>query len=252
MANEKLIHVLQAMKALSSSVRRKLTDSHHALQNQNRITGLTRVYTPNNEEGDRLPAENQILQIRSWDGIQEVSTSMQPLFDVVAQRDWANCTARADVVVRGETLIKDAPVPYLLWLEEELKNLKTFVDKLHVLDPSENWTFDPTKNAFVTASTFTNRTQKVRRALVLHAPAEHHPAQVESYNEDVVVGRWEQMKFSGALPLDYINDLRTRVEELTIAVKKARETANETAAPEVNVGKAIFSFIFPAMPVDKA
>jgi hypothetical protein len=29
---------------------------------------------------------------------------------------------------------------------------------------------------------------------------EKHPAQVEVYHEDVVVGQWKTVKFSGALP----------------------------------------------------
>lgn len=41
------------------------------------------------------------------------------MFDVVATQDFANCQAKADVMVEGRVLIKDAPVTHLLFLEKQ-------------------------------------------------------------------------------------------------------------------------------------
>ena len=46
----------------------------------------------------------------------------------------------------------------------------------------------------------TLRTKKVPRNHVKAEATEKHPAQVEVYYEDVAVGYWTTVKFSGALP----------------------------------------------------
>ena len=73
---------------------------------------------------------------------------------------------------------------------------------------------------------------------------EHHPAQVEVYYEDVVVGYWRTVKFSGALPAQRINTLLKRIESLQEAVKFAREEANSIDVDEQKVGKKVFSYLF--------
>ncbi len=50
-----------------------------------------------------------------------------------------------------------------------------------------------------------------------------HPAQVGVYYEDVAVGFWRTVKFSGALPAKRVGELLERVEKLQQAVKFARE-----------------------------
>jgi len=44
---------------------------------------------------------------------------------------------------RPTPLLADVPVTYLLFLEKQLTDLRTFVDKLPVLDPSVVWLQDP-------------------------------------------------------------------------------------------------------------
>ena len=69
---------------------------------------------------------------------------------------------------------------------------------------------------------------------------------VEVYYEDVTVGYWRTVKFSGALPARRVNELLERVEKLQQAIKFAREEANNAEAPEVKVGDKVFNYIFGA------
>ena len=71
-----------------------------------------------------------------------------------------------------------------------------------------------------------------------------HPAQVEVYYEDVTVGYWRTVKFSGALPGQRVNELLERVEKLQQAVKFAREEANNTEASDQKVGEKLLSYLF--------
>ena len=65
---------------------------------------------------------------------------------------------------------------------------------------------------------------------------EKHPAQVEVYYEDVVVGHWRTVKFSGALPASRVKELLERVDKLQQAVKFAREEANDSEVTDQQIG----------------
>ena len=51
------------------------------------------------EIGEQLPPESTRVQVRAEDVLRETAGVLTRLFDVTATKDWANCTARADVKV---------------------------------------------------------------------------------------------------------------------------------------------------------
>ncbi|GAA5017639.1 hypothetical protein GCM10025734_68640 [Kitasatospora paranensis] len=182
--------------------------------------------------------------MRAEDILRDTAASLTRLFDVTATKDHANCTARADVVVDGRALLTDVPVTYLLFLEKQLTDLYTFVRKLPVLDASESWSPDPSTDAWKTDPVRTIRTKKVPRNHVKAEATEKHPAQVEVYYEDIPVGYWTTVKFSGALPARRVNDLVQRVEKLQQAVQFAREEANSAEVADRRAGDAVFGYLF--------
>jgi hypothetical protein len=136
------------------------------------------------------------------------------------------------------------PVAYLLFLEKQLVDLNTFVRKLPVLDASEAWTQDPSTDDWKTEPVRTLRTKKVPRNHVKAEATEKHPAQVEVYYEDVPVGYWTTVKFSGALPARRVNELLERIERLQQAVKFAREEANAAEVTDQRAGDPVFGYLF--------
>jgi hypothetical protein len=90
----------------------------------------------------------------------------------------------------------------------------------------------------------TSKTKKIPRNHVKAEATEKHPAQVEVYHEDVVVGQWKTVKFSGALPAKRVNELLERVEKVQHAVKFAREEANNQEADEQKIGRTVLSYLF--------
>jgi len=90
----------------------------------------------------------------------------------------------------------------------------------------------------------TLKTKKVPRNHVKAEATEKHPAQVDVYYEDVTVGHWRTVKFSGALPARRINELLARVEKLQEAVKFAREEANNMEVEEQKVGASVMQYLF--------
>jgi hypothetical protein len=240
----KLNQVIAIEKGTKSRSLQDLTEAHHNLQKTTLLAGISRTYRPKDEEGEQLPPESTRVQIRAEDVIRSTSETLTKLFDMVATKDWANCDAKADVVVDGKVLLSQVPATYLLFLEKQLVDLHTFVKKLPVLDASESWTFDPSADCWATEPVSTLKTKKVPRNHVKAEATEKHPAQVEVYYEDVVVGTWRTIKFSGALPARRVNELVDRVEKLQEAVKFAREEANNRDVKEQKIGATVFQYLF--------
>jgi hypothetical protein len=240
----KLNQIIAVEKGVKSKSFQELTEAHHAVQKVALLAGISRTYQPKDDEGEQLPPESTRVQVKAEEVLRRTGATLTKLFDVTASKDWANCAAKADVVVDGTTLISGVPVSYLLFLEKQLTDLHTFVRKLPVLDAAESWTLDPSSDSWKTDPVQTFRTKRIPRNHVKAEATEKHPAQVEVYYEDITVGYWTTVKFSGALPAKRVNELLDRVERLQRAVKFAREEANAVEVVDQQVGDAFFGYLF--------
>ncbi|MFC4006716.1 hypothetical protein ACFOY2_05755 [Nonomuraea purpurea] len=240
----KLNQILAVEKGVKSDVQRKVTDAYHQIQKAPLLSGISRTYQPIDDEGEQLPPESTRVQVQTEEVLKGVGAGLTRLFDVTATKDWANCHAKASVKVDGTVLLEDVPVTYLLFLEKQLTDVYTLVSKLPTLDPAETWARDEHSDAWRTEPVKTTRTKKVPRNHVLAEATEKHPAQVQVYNEDVVVGYWTKVVFSGALPQRRVNELLARVQKLQDAVKYAREEANGAEIVDQKIGEKVFGYLF--------
>jgi len=240
----KLNQVIALEKGTKSRAMVDLTDAHHSLQKVTMLAGIARTYRPRDEEGEQYPPESTRVQLKAEAVIRKTSETLTKLFDVVAIKDWANCQAKANVVIDGQTLLFDVPATYLLFLEKQLVDLHTFIKKLPVLDPSETWAFDQSADVWATEPVMTTKTKKVPRNHIKAEATDKHPAQVDVYYEDITVGHWRTVKFSGALPAHRVNELLSRVIKLQEAVKVAREEANAIEVRDVKVGESVLGYLF--------
>ncbi|MDB1088523.1 hypothetical protein PJ985_13195 [Streptomyces sp. ACA25] len=240
----KLNQIIAVEKGVKSKSQQDLAAVQQGLAKPALLAGISRTYQPKDEEGEQLPPESTRVQVKTEDVLRDTARTLTRLFDVTATKDWANCDARADVTVEGRTLLRDVPVTYLLFLEKQLAGLGTFLRRLPVLDAAESWAPDPSTDCWKTEPVRTLRTKKVPRNHVKAEPTEKHPAQVEVYYEDVPVGYWTTVKFSGALPARRVNELLERMEKLQEAVKFAREEANSGEVTDQRAGEAVFGYLF--------
>lgn len=240
----KLNQIIAVEKGVKAQSLRDLTDAHQILQKPTLLNGIARTYRPKDEEGEQFPPESTKVQVKAEEVVRKTGEILSKLFDVVATKDWANTQAKADVIVDGQVLLTQVPAPYLLFLEKQLVDLYTFVRKLPVLDASETWVFDPSSDSWATEPVQTTKTKKIPRNHVKAEATEHHPAQVEVYYEDVVVGQWRTVKFSGSMPATRVNELLERVEKLQQAVKFAREEANNLEVQDQKMGAKVFQYLF--------
>lgn len=240
----RLSQVIAAEGGHKSRALTAVTAAHHAVQRTQQISGLHRTYRPKAEEGEQLPSESQIVQVRATDAIDQVKGALTKLFDVTFTKDLGNQTAQASVVVDDYVVVANAPVSFLLFLEKQLNDIATFVRKLPVLDPAEQWHLDESDGLHKTAPVETHRTKKVMRNHVKAEATDRHPAQVEVYTEDVTVGYWKLIKTSGALPQSRVSELADRVHRLQEAVKHAREEANSIEVQNKDVGERVLNWLF--------
>lgn len=222
----------------------KTTDIWKLLQRAPLTSGLSRVYEPVAEDGEQFPAERTDVQVKAEPALRQAAAELTRQWDITATRDWGNCQAFADVVVDGQTLIAQAPVHYLIFLQKQLADLRAVILALPVHDPADRWVEDASSGLWRTdPPVVTRKTQKVPRNHVKAEHTERHPAQVDVYFEDVTIGHWKATKFTGGVPATRQVQLLRRVEQLQEAVIKARQDANATEVPELHVGGLVFDWL---------
>jgi hypothetical protein len=240
----RLAQIIAIEKGVKAETNRQVTDAHHLVKKGDPIAGIIRTHQRRFDDDAELPGERKQVQVRAQDVCRQVGAALTRLFDVTAARDFTNCVARADVVVDGQTLLAQAPVPYLLFLEKQLNDMHTFVNALPVLDPAFQWARESPAEPWATPAVQTTSTKKVPRNHVRSEATERHPAQVDVYMEDVVTGWWQVVKLSGAMHPDQVAGLKARLTKLAEAVKFAREFANAFEVVDPKPGAVLTGYLF--------
>jgi len=240
----KLNQIIAVEKGAKNRINDAITKTYHAVQKPALLAGIARTYQPKAEDGEVYPPESTKVQAKGTEMIAATATLMTELFDITLTKDVANCGAKANVVVDGTTILSSVPVSHLLFLEKQLTDLHTILAKIPTLDPSEDWHWDDASNCWATKPVQTVKTKKVPRNHVKALATPQHPEQVEVYHEDVVVGTWNTIKFSGCLPAAQLAIMLARVERLQAAVKCAREDANSIDIVDQKEGGKVFDYLF--------
>lgn len=240
----KLNQVIAIEQGVKSKGNTQKSELYKVAQKPTLFNGLVKKYRPRAEDGEKFPDEKQKVQFTAAGLVTDVSTVLKSLFNVEASKDWANCLAKADIVVDGKVLIEGAPSTFLLYLGKELTDLDTFVSALPTLSEDEEWKVDAQVGLYKTEPTETIKTKKVQKPIVLYPATTEHPAQTQLITEDETVGTWQQTKLSGAYTLEAKKALLARIQKLADAVKTAREQANMIEAADQNAGTVIVGWLF--------
>jgi hypothetical protein len=241
----KLHQLLAIEKGEKTRSYASMTSLHKASQKPALYDGFAKTYEPLSEDDQRLPSERKKVQLNGESVLSGVRKSLGRYWGLVMSKDVANQVAQADVEVNGITLLRGAPPTYLLFLEKQLSDIRTFIEKMPLLDSAEDWAADPASGNFRTQPVKTHRTRKVAKVVTLAEATEHHPAQAQVVHEDVIAGHWSTTKFSGALPGPRKTELLERVDTLLNAVKVAREEANQVECVDSDASP-IFDYLFGA------
>ena len=205
------------------------------------------------------PPQYRKVQITVAEILQVAQESLIRLFDVKFTREFADCTARANVVVDGLPLLDDVPAGYLLFLETKLEELIKLIGKLPVLNPADDWHDNRTDPAlpdgvYATSPQETIRAEPVRQVQVLvpNQVIDGKPFEGKfvPYETQDVVGYWSQIKMSGELPASVAQAVRARAVKLLEAVKYARESANTMDVTDRQAGAVVLGYVFGPVLTD--
>lgn len=230
------LHQLLAIKqGARTRAQKELTGIYHQWQKPEPFNGITKTYTPKDEEGEQLPGDYQRVQQDAEALLQQMRQALAPMYQVVADVDATNQVASASIVIDGNVIAANVPVATLLWLEKQLVDLSTVVGKIPTLDPQFVWTRDPEQDLWATDPVNTVRSKKVPRNHVKALATDKHPEQVEVFYEDVTVGTWTTRRLSGAMRAADVKALQARIATMQDAVKDARERANRADVVPVTI-----------------
>lgn len=245
----RLHQIIAIERGVQADAEKQMAQVRHVLAvggDKDPLTGISRTYESLRENGDRLPPEQRKVQATVTELLAMARQQLVRLYDLKFTREFANCSARADITVDGTVLVADVPAGYLLFLETQIAEfIAKTIDKLPVLNPAEDWTQDPVlpSGVWKTASRQTERTRKVPQRFVLYDATPEHPAQVKSYETDEIEGYWTMVRFSGQLPMREVQAMRARAVKLLEAVRYAREHANALEVTDRKAGDAVFGYI---------
>lgn len=234
----KLHQLLAAQQGVKTRAQQALTAFYHKVQKPEPFSGISRVYEPKDDEGEQLPGEYNRVQLEADALLGEVLNALVPMYNIVGSVDRSNQVAAASIVVDGQVILADVPVATLLWLQKQLTDLRTVLGAVPTLNPQYVWERN-SDGVWTSPVVKTSRTKKIPRNHVKAPATEKHPAQVEVYHEDTIVGTWHTKVLSGGMPATEVARLKDRLEKLIDAVKDARAVANSVDAQKFDIGRVL-------------
>lgn len=247
--NPQLHEVLAIRSSAHPRCYARVTEIDRTLQAATKLNGFSKEWEKADDDGPEFDPESKKVEVIASELLAELGEVGTEMLDLEATVEYANQAARADVVVGGTVLIKDAPVSLLIHLEKKfLNDIKTLLSRVTTLEPAEDWSKDANSDLYKSRPRRTVKTQKVQEAIVKYPhqfgpEGQMLPAQTEMVSRDVIVGRWETTKTSGALPVPTQKAMLKRLVALQKAVKKARVEANSIEVDEKDIGDALMSYI---------
>ena len=206
------------------------------------FTGLSRTYTPKDDEGEKFPDESLPVSENVKSKLAYVFKELIARADLIATKEHTNTLAKADITVDGNVLVQNVPATTLLMLEKEIKKWRELVLSVPTLEPQVNWSFDKDNNIYRTEEKKTLKSQKESVVLVKYEATPEHPAQTEIVTKDVFIGEWTTVHLSGKISSAEKAEIITKIDKLEVAVKQARQRANEEKVTQQKIGKILVDY----------
>lgn len=230
------------------------TDLTSTFSNKSHLFRKKVVTFKSNQEGVVAVTESQSdIQTTLKKELEWVSGFLAKSMDVGYQIDIGNTQAKADLVVEDSsgkvTLeVKNLPATSLLQLEKHLLQVRELALSIPTLDPAQGFELDKAseKGVWKAREVTKNRTKKVKKVLMLAPATDKHPAQVQPYDDDEVIGTLLEQEWSALTTPALKSEVLNRCDTLIQAVKKARSRANsiELDVTGSKIGKQLLDYVF--------
>ena len=213
---------------------------------QDHFDGLLKSYVSMVEGGDMVPPESKEIVTTVAEKLQYAKDSVIKALDATLSKEETNSSgiAKAPLVVNG-TDFGVFSATSLIALEKVLVRIRDVYKEIPTTDPTRSWIKDRTqdRDIYVSPSETKYRGAKKMEVITKSAATDKFPAQTEMVSVDVQVGKYETVYSTGRLlPIEKSN-LLSKIDAMILAVKSARQEANNVTAVDVKFGDKLFAFI---------
>lgn len=212
---------------------------------QDHFDGIIKVYSPFDEEGDKIPDETKEIVTTVADKINYAKDAMIKAIDAEISKEETNSSgvANSEIDIGGKKYQLSATA--LLSLEKTLETIRSVYKSIPTLDPTKVWKLDGKAgdNIYTTDEEVRFRVIKKKTPLIAVPATDKHPAQATVVENDVQVGKYSTYYKSGRVSPLQKSNLLAKVDELILSVKTARAKANQAQVKNINIGKSIFEYI---------
>jgi hypothetical protein len=208
--------------------------------------GAVRVYHPFVEDGVDYPEEHQALTTTVKEKLDYITKAVVQYWDALLQKELTNQKATASIIIDGEVIAEDLPATFLLGLEKRLRKLRDVYESIPTLAVGTEWKKDEAKGEGIWVVAHPEETLKTVRTVkskVLYEATEHHPAQIDKWEETEAVGKYTKTIWSGMISPAEKSKYLERIDKLIQATKKARQRANTTDVVNRHVADRLIDFI---------
>lgn len=242
------LHELLAVEKDVENVAKNIMQETYVVFNKKPalFLGSHRKYQPFVDDDVNYPEEHQALTTTVPEKLDYMMRVVSLYYDVMLQKEMTNQEAKADLVIDGMILATDLPATFLLGLESRLRSLREVLAATPTLNVGIEWRKAEDKGKHVWATMHpeeTLKTQRTTKSKVLYEATEHHPAQIDKWEETEAVGKYIKHVWSGMISPADKSDLLDRMDKLIMATKQARQRANSTEVTKVNIGNKIAQYL---------
>jgi len=215
--------------------------------------GWHKRYEPldENDADGKTPDENHEMVTTVRQKLDYMFEHVARYIDAVYQKECTNQNATADIIIDGVIIAAEMPATFLLGLESKLKKWREVFDAIPTLPPGTAVELDPTQGAGVYVSKNDESRRKTKKTVnhkVLYEATKDHPAQIEKWNDDVVIGWTHTKAWYGFYSPAEKSEVLGRLDALARAVKQARQRANCQEVTNDHVGDALINYIMGVLP----
>jgi hypothetical protein len=243
----KLHQILAVESDLEGKYKRTCEETKKVFGKPAMFTGSHRkLITFDDSDGMEYPEENQAMTTTVKERIEYTGASISAYLDALFQKEATNQVANADLVVDNVTIGTALPATFLLALESRLKYIRSIYETMPTLQAGVEWKPSTDKGADVWDMVHPEekiKTKMTFKSQILVEPTEHHPAQIEKWEEQVPVGKFVRNVWCSMITSHQKSEVLGRIDKLIQATKQARQRANAQDIIKGNVGEKIIDFI---------
>jgi len=241
------LHQVLAVEAdLEGKYRRICEETIKTFGKSEMFRGSHRKLVSFAENAPEWPEENSELTTTVDERLEYTAGPIVSYFDALLQKEATNQDAVADLVVNGVLIGTALPATFLLGLESRLKYVRKVYESIPTLAVGTKWELAPEKGKDIYAMTYPEEKLKSEltfKSQVLVEPTEHHPAQIEKWQEQMPVGKFVKNVWCGMITSSQKSALLQNIDDLLKGVKMARQQANSVEVKKLSIGAGIVSFI---------